>query len=97
MANPKESSTFVRTNFTNNTGWAAAGGAVLTGLIDSNYGFAGLDGVIQLADECLNAATAVPWALLSVIVASFAIAMIFMIAMLYRISSFDAVLNTATG
>ena len=97
IANPKESSGFVWTEFLNETGWAAPGVAFMTGLININYGFAGLDGAIHLADECLNAAAAVPWALFSAILASFATATTFMIAMLYCISNFDAVLNTPTG
>lgn len=69
----------------------------MTGLININYGFAGLDGAIHLADECLNAATVVPWALVSAFLANFGTAAMFMIAMLYCIRDFDSVLNTPTG
>ena len=96
IANPKETSTFVWKNFENETGWTAPGVAFLTGLININYGFAGLDGAIHLTDECLNAATAVPWALLSAIGASFITATIFMVSMLYCINDFDAILDTST-
>ncbi|MCJ1246988.1 hypothetical protein MMC30_004199 [Trapelia coarctata] len=97
IADPKESSKVVWTDFTNQTGWTVPGIAFLTGLINLNYGFAGLDGAIHLTDECLNAATAVPWALVSAIFASFVTAMVFMIATLYCVNDFDAVLNTPTG
>ena len=70
--------------------------AFLIGLINVNYGFAGLDGAVHLADECLNAATTVPWALLCAIVSSFVTTMIFMTVMLYCINDFDSILNTPT-
>ncbi|KAI9697517.1 MAG: hypothetical protein M1820_007783 [Bogoriella megaspora] len=97
LAYPKQSSDFVWTDFLNETGWSSSGVAFLTGLININYGFAGLDGAVHLADECLNPATAVPWALVSAILASFATATVFMIAMLYCIQDFDQVLKTPMG
>ena len=71
--------------------------AFLTGLINLFYGFAGLDGALHLADECLNTANAVPWALLCAVISSFVTAMIFIVTTLYCVQDYKAVLNTDTG
>ena len=97
IAQPKQSGHFVFSDFTNETGWAAPGIAFLTGMSNPNYGFAGLDSAVHLAEECLNAASAVPWAMISAVITSFITAMIFMIVTLYCIQDFDTVLSTDTG
>ena len=96
IASPKQPSTSVWRGFQNDTGWSSSGFVFFTGLINLNYGFAGMDGAVHLAEECLNAATAVPWALVSAILASFATSMIFLVAMVYCVRDFDAVIITST-
>lgn len=93
----KQSSEFVWTAFTNNTGWSSDGIVFLSGLVNPNYIYSGIDGAIHLAEECKNAAVAVPRALLSTVIIGFATSFAFAIAMLYSMSDFDAVLNTPTG
>lgn len=56
----------------------------------------GLDGAIHLAEECSNAATAVPLALMSTVVIGFVTALAFAVIMLYCVSDFSAVVNTPT-
>ena len=70
--------------------------AFLTGLMNLNYGFAGLDGALHLADECLNAANAIPWPLLCAVISSFVTAMVFIVITLYCVQDYKAVLNTDT-
>lgn len=93
----KQTSEFVWTTFINESGWGSDGLVFLTGLINPNYMFAGLDGVLHLAEECANAATAVPRALMSTITIGFISSFVFVISMLYSLSNFDEVLGTITG
>lgn len=66
-------------------------------MINPNYIFAGIDGAIHVAEECSNAAVAVPRALLSTLTIGFISAFTFVIAMAYSITSWDEVLTTPTG
>jgi choline transport protein len=93
----KQTSEFVWATFSNQTGWHSNGVAFLTGLVSANYIYAGLDGALHLAEDCANAATAVPRAILSTIAIGFGTAFAFAVAMTYTINDFDAVLSTATG
>lgn len=69
----------------------------LIGLVNPNYMYAGIDGAIHLAEDSVNAATAVPWALMSVIVIGFITAFVFTVAMVYSLSDLAAVLAITTG
>ena len=93
----KRTSEFVWTTFINQSGWSSNGVAFLTGLINPNYIYAGIDGAIHLAEECSNASTAVPFALTSTLTIGFVTAFTFVIAMLYTMTDMDAVINTPTG
>lgn len=93
----KQTSEFVWTTFINDSGWTSDGLVFLTGLINPNYMFAGLDGVLHLAEECTNAPTAVPRALMSTVAIGFVSSFVFVISMLYSLSNFDQVLGTITG
>lgn len=97
MSSPKQPSSYVWTTFINSSGYASDGIVFLTGLVNPNYMYAGIDGAIHLAEECVNAATAVPYALMSTIVIGFVTSFFFTVAMVYSMSDFDAVVGTATG
>lgn len=97
MSEAKQSSEFVWTTFTNISGWKSDGVVFLTGLITPNYGYCGIDGAIHLAEECTNAAVAVPRALMSIIVIGAVTAFVFTISMLYSIGDMDSVLGSPTG
>lgn len=85
-ASSKLPSSFVWTTFINDgTGWSD-GVVFLTGLVNSNFGFVGVDGAIHLAEDANNAAVAVPWALVSTVVIGFITAFPFVVAMFYCIS-----------
>jgi len=54
-------------------------------------------GAIHLAEEVKNPKTAVPKALMSTVFIGFGTAFAFVIAMLYSLNDFEAVLATPTG
>lgn len=91
-SHPKQSSEFVWTAFSNTSGWSSDAIVFLTGLVNPNFIYSGLDGAIHLAEECTNAVTAVPRALVSTVVIGFVTALAFAVAMTYSYSDFDAVL-----
>ena len=97
MSSPKQTSEFVWTSFINESGWKSSSVVFLTGLVNPNYIYGGLDGAIHLAEACANAATAVPLALMSTIIIGFVTGIFFAVAMLYSTSDFTAVYETATG
>ncbi|OQE20418.1 hypothetical protein PENSTE_c013G00904 [Penicillium steckii] len=95
---PQMSSTeFVWTTFINRSGWKSDGISFLTGMINPNYIYAGIDGAIHLAEECGNATTAVPFALMSTLVIGFITSFVFVMSMLYCLTDMNAVIETATG
>lgn len=97
LSSPKQPSDFVWSTFQNNSGWTSDGIVFLTGLVNPNYIYSGLDGAIHLAEECKNAAHAVPRALMSTVIIGFVTSFAFAVAMVYSIGDFDAVVGTATG
>ncbi|KAL9122703.1 MAG: hypothetical protein Q9187_000741 [Circinaria calcarea] len=97
VANPKQPSGNIWGGFINETGWSNKGIVFLTGLVNPNYGFAGLDGAIHLAEDCLDAARTVPLATIFSLVIGVITAFFFAVAMLYCISDIRAVLSTRTG
>ncbi|OLN88078.1 Choline transport protein 1 [Colletotrichum chlorophyti] len=60
----------------------------LTGLLNPNFIYSGLDGAIHLAEECTHAATTIPRALVSTIVIGFVTASVFSVAMLYSFTDY---------
>ncbi|KAJ5103105.1 hypothetical protein N7532_003634 [Penicillium argentinense] len=91
------SSKFVWTTFINQSGWESNGIAFLTGMINPNYIYAGIDGAIHLAEECGNATTAIPFALMSTLAIGFITSFAFVVAMLYSLTDMNAVIETSTG
>lgn len=69
----------------------------LTGMANTNFMYAGIDGAVHLAEECADPSKTVPHALLSTIIIGFVTAFPFAIAMLYCLKDFDAVVNSVTG
>jgi choline transport protein len=96
-ATTKQTNEFVWTYFTNASGWTSGGVVFMTGLVNPNYMYAGIDGAIHLAEECANAAVTVPRALVSTWIIGFITSFTFAIAMTYSISDFDAVISSVTG
>ena len=91
-ASPKLPSSIVWTMFANeDTGWSN-GIVFLTGLLNPNFGFVGVDGAIHLAEDAKNAIMAVPWALVATVLIGFITAFPFVVAMVYCISDAGSVL-----
>ncbi len=97
IASPKQPSSKVWGGFVNDSGWSNKGIVFLTGLVNPNYGFGGLDGSIHLAEDCINATTVVPLATIFSIVTGVVTAFFFAVAMLYCISDIESVISNRTG
>jgi choline transport protein len=59
--------------------------------------YAGIDGAIHLAEECKNAAVAVPQALISTMIIGFVTSFAFAVVMLYCTIDLEAAVGTVTG
>jgi choline transport protein len=59
--------------------------------------YAGIDGAIHLAEECKNAAVAVPQALMSTMIIGFVTSFAFAVVMLYCTNDLEAAVETETG
>lgn len=93
-ASPKADSATVWTTFVNEgSGWPS-GVVFLTGLVNPNFAYVGIDGAVHLAEDALNAATAVPWALIAAVGIGFVTAFPFVVAMFYCISDPGAILES---
>ncbi|KAK1691140.1 amino acid/polyamine transporter I [Colletotrichum godetiae] len=90
----KQEDSFVWTTFINESGWPSRGIVFLTGLLNPNFIYSGLDGAIHLAEECTNSSSAIPKALLSTIIIGFTSAFTFSVAMLYSFTDFEPVLSS---
>lgn len=84
----------VWTDFTNASGWKSNGLVFLIGLIVPNYMYAGIDGAIHLAEECINGSTAVPRALVSTWIIGFVTAFTFTTAIIYSIQDVKTVFES---
>ncbi|KAK6812577.1 hypothetical protein RU639_011669 [Aspergillus parasiticus] len=90
-------STFVFTEFINETGWSSDGIAFLVGLINSNWAFNGLDCATHMAEEVLYPEKVVPIAIMATVAIGFVTAWPFSIAMMYSMNDFDSIAATVTG
>ena len=97
IAKPKQSNHFVWHKFINETGWKSDLLVFLSGLINPNYGFGGIDGAIHLAEDCFDPARTVPRAICYSLVIGFATAFFFTVAMLYSMQDVQAAINSRTG
>lgn len=85
-ASPKATPDFVWTTFVNeDSGWPNEV-VFFTGLVNPHFMYVGIDGAVHLAEDALNAASAVPKALIATIVIGFITTFPFVVAMFYCIS-----------
>ncbi|KAM5346214.1 hypothetical protein ACJ41O_009219 [Fusarium nematophilum] len=91
------SAEYVFTHFINNTGWPSDGIAYITGLINANWAFNGLDCAVHMAEEVVNPERVIPIAVMGTVVMGFCTAWTIAIAMLFSIHDFDAMAATPTG
>lgn len=92
-----QSSKAVWVTFVDLSGWNNEGIVFLIGLLTPGYMYAGIDGVIHLAEEATNAREAIPKALLSTWSIGFVTSFIAAIACMYSAQDFDAIATTPTG
>lgn len=91
-----QSNDFVWKDFTNETGWSNNGIVFLIGLVVPNYAWSGIDGALHLAEEALNASTAVPRALVCTWIVGFFTTFTFCVAIMYSAQDWEAILSTPT-
>ncbi|KAL6716627.1 polyamine transporter tpo5 [Lecanora helva] len=94
---PKQSNTYVWSNFINHTGWESNGLVFLLGLINPTLGFGGLDGAVHLAEDSVSATKTVPQALCYSLVIGFATSFFFVVSMLYCVRDIDTAIASRTG
>ncbi|KAJ9615322.1 choline transporter [Cladophialophora chaetospira] len=87
---------FVFATFINNTGWSSSGIAFIVGLINPNWGFSCLDTVVHIAEECHQPERLIPIGIIGTVVIGFVTSFTFSISMMYSISNFEDIVNTAT-
>ena len=69
----------------------------MTGLINPNYGYGGLDGAVHLAEDCFNPSRTVPRAICYSLIVGFVTSFFFAVAMLYSLKDIQAALLSRTG
>ena len=60
--------------------------AFMTRLVNVNFGFAGLDGAVHLAEECADPTRTVPLAIMSAVVMKFLTTFLFFVATFYCVA-----------
>ncbi|KAF7555468.1 hypothetical protein G7Z17_g2147 [Cylindrodendrum hubeiense] len=96
MQKTKQDSQVVWTMHNEFSGWPT-GVQFLIALAAPVVAFCPLDGAIHLVEEVKNAEKVVPRTILSALAISFGTSLVFILAMLYCISDFDAVLASPSG
>lgn len=89
-------STFIWTTFGNETGWSNNRLVFLMGLLSPNCMYAGIDGVVHLAEESINASTAVPRALICTLLTGFVTTLTFSVALFYSGQDYEDIIATKT-
>lgn len=92
-----ETAKFVFTEFINRTGWQSGGIAYITGLVNPNWAFNGLDCATHMAEEVPHPERIVPIAIMGTVMIGFVTSWLFSIGMMFSIGSFDRVASTPTG
>ncbi|KAH7462940.1 hypothetical protein FOMA001_g18293 [Fusarium oxysporum f. sp. matthiolae] len=97
-ASPSHTSpSFIFTSTNNVSGWNSKGTAFLAGLINANYSFGLIDSAVHLAEDIENPEKNVPKALFFTVGIGFVTAWPLAILLMYCLTDFDDVVNTATG
>jgi choline transport protein len=96
MQKTKQDSRVVWTTYTEVSGWPA-GMQFLIALTAPVIAFCPIDGAIHLVEQVKDARKVVPRTIMAALTISFATSIVFILAMLYCISDFDAVLGSPSG
>ncbi|KAK6223612.1 amino acid permease [Colletotrichum tabaci] len=94
---PKNSASFVFTEFVNSSGWESDGVSWLVGLISAVYPFLGYDAACHLAEELPNASRNVPLAMVGSVAVNGLMGLVYGTVLLFSTGPLDALLATPTG
>ncbi|KAK1961087.1 amino acid permease [Colletotrichum sublineola] len=94
---PKNTASFVFTEFVNSSGWESDGVSWLVGLISAVYPFLGYDAACHLAEEMPNASRHVPLAMVGSVVGNGLMGLIYGTVLLFSTGPLEALLSTPTG
>ncbi|KAH0443871.1 amino acid transporter [Colletotrichum camelliae] len=91
---PKNTSSFVFTEFVNSSGWTNDGVSWLVGLISAVYPFLGYDAACHMAEEIPNATRNVPIAMVGSVVVNGLMGLVYVIVLLFSTGSLETLLAT---
>ncbi|KZL79699.1 amino acid permease, partial [Colletotrichum incanum] len=94
---PKNTASFVFTEFVNSSGWDSNGVSWLVGLISAVYPFLGYDAACHLAEEMPNASRDVPLAMVGSVVVNGLMGLIYGTVLLFSTGPLETLLSTPTG
>ncbi|KAI5457651.1 amino acid/polyamine transporter I [Mariannaea sp. PMI_226] len=94
---PKNTSSFVFTDFVNSSGWKSDGVSWLVGMQSAVYPFLGYDAACHLAEELPHASRNVPLAMVGSVVVNGVMGFVYCIILLYSTGSLETLLATPTG
>ncbi|KAF7556684.1 hypothetical protein G7Z17_g1242 [Cylindrodendrum hubeiense] len=94
---PKNTASFVFTEFVNSSGWDNDGVSWLVGLLSAVYPFLGYDAACHLAEEMPNASRNVPIAMIGSVAANGLMGLVYGTMLLFSTSSLASLLETKTG
>ncbi|VUC23540.1 unnamed protein product [Clonostachys rosea] len=97
IAKDHTTASYIFTSTENTSGWSSAGMAFLVGLINSNWAFGALDSATHLAEETPNPSRSGPKAIMATVGVGFVTAFPLTCALMYSLSDYDRVINSATG
>jgi amino acid permease (GABA permease) len=92
-----QSTSFVFTEFVNNTGWSSSAYVFLLGLLVAQYTLTGYDASAHMTEETRDAARSGPRGIVMSIVVSLVAGWILLIGLTYAIQDYDATLSTETA
>ncbi|KAK2009726.1 amino acid permease [Colletotrichum eremochloae] len=94
---PKNTPSFVFTEFVNSSGWESDGVSWLVGLISAVYPFLGYDAACHLAEEMPNASRHVPIAMVGSVIGNGLMGLIYGTVLLFSTGPLERLLSTPTG
>ncbi|UPK95745.1 hypothetical protein LCI18_006680 [Fusarium solani-melongenae] len=94
---PKNSASFVFTEFTNSSGWSSDGVSWLVGLLSAVYPYLGYDAACHLAEEMPNASRNVPLAMVGSVSVNGLMGLIYATVLLFSTGPLESLLQTPTG
>jgi amino acid permease (GABA permease) len=92
-----QSTSFVFTEFVNNTGWSSTVYVVLLGLLLAQYTFTGYDASAHMTEETKDASRSGPRGIVNSILVSWVAGFVLLVGVTYAIQSYEGASESATG